>query len=54
LVSANQYARKAIALSASDPSQHRLAWLQLADIKDAEGQGAEARSIRRRYSSVRG
>ncbi|MFT7654384.1 MAG: Flp pilus assembly protein TadD [Limisphaerales bacterium] len=54
LVSANQYARKAIALSASDPSQHRLAWLQLADIKDAEGQDAEARSIRRRYSSARG
>ena len=54
LVSANQYARKAIALSASNPSEHRLAWLQLADIKEAEGQNAEARSIRRRYSSVRG
>ena len=54
LISANQYARKAIALSASNPSEHRLAWLQLADIKDAEGLNAEARSIRRRYLNMRG
>lgn len=54
LVSANQYVRKAIALANDDSELSRVAWLALADIRDAEGQNTEATSIRRRYSRARG
>jgi len=51
---ANQHVRKAIALAGSDPALTRLAWLQLADVREAEGNRSEARAIRRRYSRERG
>lgn len=54
LGSANQHVRKAIALAGNDQTLVRMAWLTLADIKDAEGDDVEARSIRRRYDRVRG
>ena len=51
---AEQHARKAIALSSSDPFLHQQAWLQLADVLDAKGEASEARSIRRRYRNAQG
>ena len=49
LVSANQHVRKAIALAGNNDRLQRFAWLTLADIREAEGQKIEARSIRQRY-----
>ena len=54
LVAANQHVRKAIALAGSDPELTRSAWLQLADVREAEGNLSEARAIRRRYTQMRG
>ena len=54
LAAANQHARKAIALAGDNDVLVRDAWLQMADIRDAEGNTAEARSIRQRYRSVSG
>jgi tetratricopeptide (TPR) repeat protein len=54
LNAANQHVRKAIALAGSDPVLLRQAWLQLADIREAEGNMSEARAIRRRYEAIRG
>lgn len=51
---ANQHVRKAIALAGSDPVLSRMAWLQLAAVREAEGNLSEARAIRRRYASARG
>ncbi|MCR9261051.1 MAG: tetratricopeptide repeat protein [Pseudomonadaceae bacterium] len=54
LAAANQHIRKAIALAGNDPAQSRSAWLQMADIREAEGNRREADAIRRRFSAVRG
>ncbi len=54
LAAANQHARKAIALAGSNERLGRLAWLQLADIREAEGSSAEASAIRRRYRTGEG
>ncbi len=49
-----QHARKAIALASDNPLLRRAAWLQLADIKEAQGQTQEASAIRRQHQSLRG
>lgn len=54
LAAAEQHARKAIALSSSEPSLERRAWLQFADVLDAQGKTSEADSIRRRFRIVKG
>ena len=54
LGAATQHARKAIALAGANELLTRDAWLLFADIREAEGFAAEARSIRRRYRNVRG
>ncbi len=54
LSAANQHARKAIALAGENPIQQQRAWLQLANIREAEGNLSEAQAIRRRYRSVSG
>ncbi len=54
LAAANQHARKAIALAGQDRTLTRAAWLQMADIRDAEGNNGEADAIRRRFAAVRG
>ena len=54
LSAASQHVRKAIALAGTDSQLQRRAWLQLADIRDAEGNNAEADAIRRRYAVLRG
>ena len=54
LAAANQHVRKAIALAGDDPALSRSAWLQMADIRQAEGNRSEADAIRRRFSAVRG
>lgn len=54
IAAANQHARKAIALAGNDTVLIRDAWLQMADIRDAEGNTSEAKAIRRRYRSVSG
>lgn len=54
LAAATQHVRKAIALAAQDPALTRRAWLQMADIREAEGNASEARAIRRRYQAVPG
>ena len=54
LRAASQHARKAIALAAGDSERTRAAWLQLADVRAAEGKVEEAASIRQRYSTGRG
>ena len=54
IAAANQHARKAIALAGDNDMLVRDAWLQMADIRDVEGNTAEARAIRRRYRSVSG
>ncbi len=51
---AHQHARKAIALSGQDSALNRLAWLAFADIREAQGNAAEAGAIRRRYQSGEG
>ena len=54
LTAANQHIRKAIALAGDNPVQRQRAWLQLASIREAEGNLSEARAIRKRYQSVSG
>jgi len=54
LTAATQHARKAIALAGTDARLVRDAWLQLADVRDAQGDHSEARAIRRRFHSMRG
>lgn len=54
LAAAEQHARKAIALSSAEPSLERQAWLQYADVLDAQGKTSEANGIRRRYRIVKG
>ncbi len=54
LAAANQHVRKAIALAAQDTALTRRAWLQMADIREAEGNASEADAIRRRYRSIPG
>jgi len=54
LKAASQHARKAIALANGNLEQTRAAWLQLAEVRAAEGKVEEAASIRRRYSTGRG
>ncbi len=54
LAAANQHARKAIALAGNDPTLSRSAWLQMADIRQAEGNRSEADAIRRRFDAMRG
>lgn len=51
---ATQHARKAIALAGEDVGLTRSAWLQLAEIYEAQGNISEAKSIRRRYRFIRG
>ncbi|MEM7099440.1 MAG: tetratricopeptide repeat protein [Pseudomonadota bacterium] len=51
LLNATRHARKAIALAAGDDLTTRTAWLTLADIKEAEGNLNEAKSLRRRWSA---
>ena len=51
---ANQHVRKAIALAGNDGELTRQAWLQLADVREAEGNLSEAKAIRRRYARARG
>jgi predicted Zn-dependent protease len=54
LPAATQHARKALALGSRDPAITRSAWLQLAAIKDAQGDKAEADAIRRQYRTYQG
>lgn len=54
LTAAEQHARKAIALSSTDPFLNQQAWLQLADVLQVKGQAAEARSIRREHRGIGG
>lgn len=54
LSAATQHARKALALGSRDPAMTRAAWLQLAEIKEAQGNKAEADAIRRQYERYRG
>jgi len=54
LTAANQHARKAIALAGDDLTTQREAWLQMANIREIEGNDAEANAIRRRYKTIRG
>ncbi|HCD28844.1 MAG TPA: hypothetical protein DER02_15070, partial [Gammaproteobacteria bacterium] len=49
LVVATQHIRKAIALASGSASATALAWLQLANIKEAQGEYGEAASIRARF-----
>lgn len=51
---ARQHARKAIALASTDPAAAQTAWLHMADIEEAQGNRAEAASIRRRYARLSG
>ena len=51
---ATQHARKAIALAREDLGLARTAWLQLANVYEAQGNISEAKAIRRRYRFVRG
>ena len=54
LVNATRHVRKAIALAESDDVAAQQAWLTLADIKEAQGEVSEARSIRRQWRKLRG
>lgn len=51
---ASQHARKAIALAGSDNVKSGRAWLQLANVLEAQGERQQAASLRRRYSRYRG
>jgi len=53
-VTAFQHARKAIALAGSDGNKSAAAWLQLADVYQAQGKSADAQQIQRRYGRARG
>ncbi|MBT7334602.1 MAG: hypothetical protein HN856_09535 [Gammaproteobacteria bacterium] len=54
LSAANQYVRKAIALSHGNLAQSSQAWLQLANVREAQGKASEAASIRAKYQSTPG
>ncbi len=54
IINATRHVRKAIALAADDDAAARDAWLTMADIKEAEGNLNEARSIRQRWVGGRG
>ncbi len=51
---ASQHAKKAIALAGQDGILVRSAWLQMAEVYEAQGNATEAKAIRRRYRYVRG
>ena len=51
---ASQHARKAIALAGSDAVKTGQAWLQMADVLEAQGQQEQAASLRRRYARYGG
>jgi Tfp pilus assembly protein PilF len=44
-----QHARKAIALAGTDRNKQTGAWLQLANVYEAQGRDSDALSIRQRY-----
>lgn len=44
-----QHARKAIALAGTDQNKQTGAWLQLANVYEAQGRDGDARNIRQRY-----
>lgn len=54
LIAAEQHARKAIALSSSEPGLERQAWRQFAHVLSAQGKTAQANSILRRYQNLEG
>lgn len=49
-----QHARKAIALAGSQANKRTAAWLQLANVYEAQGKGGEAKQIRNRYGRYSG
>lgn len=49
-----QHARKAVALAGSDLEKSAAAWLQLAEVYQAQGKTSEANQIRQRYRRGRG
>ena len=51
---ASQHARKAIALAGSDAVKTGQAWLQMADVLEAQGERQQAASLRRRYARYAG
>ncbi len=51
---ASQHARKAIALAGSDAVRTGQAWLQMADVMEAQGERQQAASLRRRYARFAG
>ncbi len=51
---ASQHARKAIALAGSDSVKTGQAWLQMAEVLEAQGERQQAASLRRRYAPYRG
>ncbi len=51
---ASQHARKAIALAGSDAIKTGQAWLQMADVLEAQGERQQAASLRRRYARFAG
>ena len=44
-----QHARKAIALAGSERNKQTAAWLQLANVYEAQGRNSDAQNIRQRY-----
>ena len=49
-----QHARKAIALAGSEINKRTAAWLQLANVYEAQGKDGEAKQIRNRYGRYSG
>ena len=49
-----QHARKAIALAGSETNKRTAAWLQLANVYEAQGKDGEAKQIRNRYGRYSG
>lgn len=49
-----QHARKAVVLAGSDLEKSAAAWLQLAEVYQAQGKTSEANQIRQRYRRGRG
>ena len=49
-----QHARKAIALAGSETNKRSAAWLQLANVYEAQGKDGEAKQIRNRYGRYSG
>ena len=54
IAAAAQHAKKAIALAGQDGILLRDAWLQMAEVYEAQGKANEAQAVRRRYRFVRG